>query len=123
MAASSRTIKKIDASSVLQMCSSQVVTDLKSAVKELVENSLDANSKAIGNALFVMKIEDVKFFNSGLGGFEVSDDGHGIKEADFDIIAKRGTTSKIQQFDDIYAVKSLGFRVRDFLTDSDRVKL
>ena len=45
-----------------------------------------------------------------MNGFEVIDDGHGIKEIDFDIIAKRGTTSKINEFEDIYAVKSLGFR-------------
>ena len=38
---------------------------------------------------------EVKFFNSGLSGFEVTDNGKGIAEADFEIIAKRGTTSKI----------------------------
>ena len=43
-------------------------------------------------------------------GFEVVDDGSGIKEVDFDILAKRGTTSKISEFDDIYAVKTMGFR-------------
>ena len=48
--------------------------------------------------------------SSGLNGFEVSDNGKGISEVDFEIIAKRGTTSKIREFDDIYAVKSLGFR-------------
>ena len=40
----------------------------------------------------------------------MTDNGKGIREKDFDIIAKRGTTSKIREFDDIYAVKSLGFR-------------
>ena len=45
-----------------------------------------------------------------MNGFEVSDNGKGINEVDFEIIAKRGTTSKIREFDDIYAVKSLGFR-------------
>ncbi|CDW77338.1 mismatch repair endonuclease pms2-like [Stylonychia lemnae] len=93
-------IKRIDKASILQICSSQVVIDLKSAVKELVENSLDAESTSI----------DIKFYNYGLNGFEVIDDGHGIKEVDFDVIAKRGTTSKINEFEDIYAVKSLGFR-------------
>ena len=53
---------------------------------------------------------DVKFYNYGLNGFEVVDDGTGIKEVDFDIIAKRGTTSKISEFEDIYRIKSLGFR-------------
>ena len=53
---------------------------------------------------------EIKFYASGLNGFEVCDDGKGIKEDDFEIIAKRGTTSKIQEFDDIFKVKSLGFR-------------
>lgn len=52
----------------------------------------------------------VKFYGYGLQGFEVVDDGSGIKEVDFDIIAKRGTTSKIAEFEDIYAVKTMGFR-------------
>ena len=38
------------------------------------------------------------------------DDGQGVKEADFDIIAKRGTTSKISEFEHIYSVKTMGFR-------------
>jgi DNA mismatch repair ATPase MutL len=54
-------------------------------VKELVENSLDAGCKNM----------EIKFFACGLNGFEVSDDGKGINEEDFEIIAKRGTTSKI----------------------------
>ena len=53
---------------------------------------------------------EVKFYNSGMLGFEVTDNGKGVKEEDFEIIAKRGTTSKIREFDDIYQVKSLGFR-------------
>jgi len=53
---------------------------------------------------------DIKFYNYGLQGFEVVDDGTGVKEVDFDIIAKRGTTSKITEFEDIYAVRTMGFR-------------
>lgn len=53
---------------------------------------------------------EVKFYNSGMLGFEVTDNGKGVKEEDFELIAKRGTTSKIREFDDIYSVKSLGFR-------------
>jgi DNA mismatch repair protein PMS2 len=45
---------------------------------------------------------EVKFYNSGLQGFEVTDNGKGVREEDFEIIAKRGTTSKIREFDDIY---------------------
>lgn len=42
--------------------------DLKSAVKELVENSLDAGATVL----------EVKFLSSGLNGFEVTDNGKGI---------------------------------------------
>ncbi|CAI2382786.1 unnamed protein product [Moneuplotes crassus] len=93
-------LNKIDKDSIRQICSSQVVTDLKGAIKELVENSIDACAKKI----------DIKFFQYGLEGMEVADTGKGINEADFDIIAKRGTTSKISELEDIYKIKSLGFR-------------
>ena len=53
---------------------------------------------------------EIKFHANGLNGFEVIDDGKGINEEDFEIIAKRGTTSKIREYDDIYKIKSLGFR-------------
>ena len=41
---------------------------------------------------------------------EVIDDGPGVPESDFDQIAKRGTTSKLARYDQIFSVKSLGFR-------------
>ena len=95
-----KSIQKIDKKDILQICSAQVVIDLKSAVKELVENSIDADAKHL----------DIKFYCYGLNGFEVTDDGKGISEADFEVIAKRGTTSKIQKYEDIYCINSLGFR-------------
>lgn len=51
--ATSPTIKSIDAASVHKICSGQVILDIASAVKELIENSLDAAATTIGvlNAL------------------------------------------------------------------------
>ena len=71
---------------------------------------MDAGAKNIGKLLEHHPYIDIKFFNYGLQGFEVVDDGTGVKEVDFDVIAKRGTTSKITEFEDIYAVRTMGFR-------------
>lgn len=40
----------------------------------------------------------------------MTDNGKGINENNFEIVCKRGTTSKIQNYLDIYKIKSLGFR-------------
>lgn len=77
-----------------------MVVDLASAVKELVDNALDAHSTKI----------DVVFKNYGLDSLEVSDDGDGINPDDFDLLARRSSTSKIKTFEDISSLVTLGFR-------------
>ncbi|KAI7640142.1 hypothetical protein KC318_g22288, partial [Hortaea werneckii] len=62
------TIKAIEGRSVHQIQSGQVIVDLCSVVKELVENSLDAGATSI----------DVRFKNQGLDSIEVQDNGKGI---------------------------------------------
>ena len=52
-------IKAIDTSSIHRITSGQVVIDLQTAVKELVENSLDAGATSIGQFFFVF---DATFF-------------------------------------------------------------
>jgi len=47
-------IKAIDKSSIHRICSGQVIVDLSIAVKELLENSLDAGSTTVGKNQFLL---------------------------------------------------------------------
>ncbi|RCH97339.1 Mismatch repair endonuclease pms2 [Rhizopus azygosporus] len=93
-------ISAIDKQSVHRICSGQVVLDLATAVKELVENSIDAGASCI----------DIKFKDYGVEGIEVSDDGSGIDPVNYETLALKHYTSKISQFEDLEKVATFGFR-------------
>ncbi|EIW57082.1 DNA mismatch repair protein MutL [Trametes versicolor FP-101664 SS1] len=97
---SSSGIKALDGGSIHKITSGQVVVDLQTAVKELVENSLDAGATNI----------EVRFKDYGLEFFEVIDNGSGISPADYDSIALKHHTSKLSSFTDLEAVTTFGFR-------------
>lgn len=69
-------IKAIQQKSVHQIQSGQVIVDLNSVVKELVENSVDAGSTSI----------EVRFRNHGLDAIEVVDNGSGISPDDYESV-------------------------------------
>jgi len=93
-------VKPINESTIHQLCSSQVVVDLSTAVKELVENALDAGATCI----------EVKLKNMGADLIEVADNGLGIDPVDYSGIAEKHQTSKLQKFEDLENVLSFGFR-------------
>ncbi|XP_077595856.1 mismatch repair endonuclease PMS2 [Stigmatopora nigra] len=93
-------IKAIDKHSVHQICSGQVVLTLATAVKELVENSLDAGATNI----------DVKLKEHGIDLVEVSDNGKGVEEANFEGLTLKHHTSKLRDFTDLLHVETFGFR-------------
>ncbi|XP_077481717.1 mismatch repair endonuclease PMS2 [Stigmatopora argus] len=93
-------IKAIDKHSVHQICSGQVVLTLATAVKELVENSLDAGATSI----------DVRLKEHGIDLVEVSDNGKGVDEANFEVLALKHHTSKLRDFTDLLHVETFGFR-------------
>ncbi|KAL5513934.1 hypothetical protein ACEPAG_2695 [Sanghuangporus baumii] len=93
-------IKSIEKTSVHRISSGQVLVDLQTAVKELVENSLDAGATTI----------DVKFRDYGVTSFEVSDNGSGISPEDYDNVAMKHHTSKLSTFEDLTTVQTFGFR-------------
>lgn len=93
-------IRAIDRSSVQKICSGQVVVDLATAVKEMVENSLDSGATLV----------EVRLSGMGADSIEVSDNGSGIDPSNYPGIAMKHFTSKLQVFEDIYSVSSFGFR-------------
>ncbi|CAD0112047.1 unnamed protein product [Aureobasidium uvarum] len=93
-------IQAIEQTSVHQIQSGQVIVDLNSVVKELVENSLDAGSTSI----------EVRFRNHGLDAIEVIDNGTGIAPEDFESVALKHHTSKLRNYDDLENLDTFGFR-------------
>ncbi|KAJ4243577.1 ATP-binding mismatch repair protein [Fusarium torreyae] len=94
------TIKQIDGRTVHQIQSGQVIVDLCSVVKELVENSVDAGATSI----------DVRFKNQGLDLIEVADNGSGIAPANYPSVALKHHTSKLSSYSDIATLETFGFR-------------
>ncbi|XP_056153006.1 mismatch repair endonuclease PMS2 [Lampris incognitus] len=93
-------IRAIDRSSVHQICSGQVVLSLATAVKELVENSIDAGATSV----------DVRLKECGAELVEVSDNGRGVKEDNFEGLTLKHHTSKLRDFSDLIHVETFGFR-------------
>ncbi|ORZ00692.1 hypothetical protein BCR43DRAFT_452802 [Syncephalastrum racemosum] len=93
-------INQIDRQAVHRICSGQVVLDLATAVKELIENSIDAGATSI----------DVKFKEQGLAGLEVIDNGSGIEPSNYEALALKHYTSKLKNFEDLEQVGTFGFR-------------
>ncbi|MBU5437625.1 DNA mismatch repair endonuclease MutL [Tissierella sp. MSJ-40] len=93
-------IKLLDNLTIQKIAAGEVIERPASIVKELIENSLDANSSNI-----VVEIN-----NGGKSYIRVTDDGDGITDDDLDLAFERHSTSKLSTIDDIYNIISLGFR-------------
>ncbi|ELZ12237.1 DNA mismatch repair protein mutL [Halovivax asiaticus JCM 14624] len=94
-------IHQLDEDTVARIAAGEVVERPASAVKELVENSLDADATRI----------DVTVESGGTELIRVADDGQGMSEADLRAAVRQHTTSKIADLDDLEGgVTTLGFR-------------
>ncbi len=83
-----------------QIAAGEVVQRPASVVKELLENSVDAGAKAI--QLIVRE--------AGRNLVQVIDDGLGMSETDARMCFERHATSKIRTSDDLFKIKTMGFR-------------
>jgi len=83
-----------------QIAAGEVVERPASAVKELIENALDAGATRI----------DVEVDDGGLACIRVSDDGIGMSPEDARLAIERHATSKIRAVSDLVGVATFGFR-------------
>ncbi len=90
----------LDELTINKIAAGEVIERPASVIKEMVENSIDANAKNIS----------VEIKNGGITYIRVTDNGKGISEDDMEISFERHATSKIRNAEDLDKVKSMGFR-------------
>ncbi len=93
-------ISRLDEIVVNQIAAGEVVENPASIVKELIENSLDADAKRIRVAIQ----------QGGLALIEVEDDGCGMNPEDAVLCLERYATSKIRSIHDLNSLATMGFR-------------
>jgi DNA mismatch repair protein MutL len=114
-----RRIVALDVAHVQRLHAGQVIVDLCSIVKELLENALDAGATSVGGeSLFlfffvfssdtVPKVIELK--QHGAKGVEVTDNGAGIAQSEYGNVARKHFTSKLASFGDLASVGTFGFR-------------
>jgi len=93
-------IRLLDETIAAQIAAGEVVERPASVVKELLENALDAGARRI--------LIEVR--GGGLREIRVQDDGCGIPANEVELAFARHATSKLSSADDLWAIRTLGFR-------------
>ncbi|MBO5187182.1 MAG: DNA mismatch repair endonuclease MutL [Prevotella sp.] len=83
-----------------QIAAGEVIQRPASVIKELVENAVDAGAHCI----------KVLVTDAGRTSIQVIDDGHGMTDTDARLAFERHATSKIRNADDLFALRTMGFR-------------
>jgi len=93
-------IKQLDDALSNKIAAGEVVERPASVVKELVENSIDAGSTIV----------EIDLEEAGMAKIRITDNGGGIEEEDVLIAFQRHATSKIKDENDLFRIRTLGFR-------------
>ena len=93
-------IRRLDDRLINQIAAGEVIERPASLLKELLENSLDAGADNI----------DIQIERGGMKRVDVSDNGFGIEKDELELALSRHATSKLNRFEDLYQINSLGFR-------------
>lgn len=93
-------IKELETSLANKIAAGEVVERPSSVVKELLENAIDAQATEI----------NIEVEQSGVSSIRVVDNGTGIAQEDLGLVFHRHATSKIVADNDLFHIRTLGFR-------------
>ena len=93
-------IKLLNKDLINKIAAGEVIENTISVVKEIIENSIDANARTI----------QIDLENAGKSKIEITDDGQGIEKEDLLNAVKKHATSKIDSDEDLYNIQTMGFR-------------